>query len=145
MAASIGNAYDTTDGQQARLNTRQVSRYHWHTDCDRGTALAWMKASLATINSSISEGGANTVMEAIQLRVPVLATDIPGNRGFLGDDYDGYFETGRADQLADLMRRCLEAPEFVERLKIQLDRQRPLFSAQRESEQLSKLVSENHG
>ena len=145
MAASIGNAYDTTDGQQARLNTRQDTRYHWHTDCDRGTALAWMKASLATINSSISEGGANTVMEAIQLRVPVLATDIPGNRGFLGDDYDGYFETGQSDQLADLMRRCLEAPEFVERLKIQLDRQRPLFSAQRESEQLSKLVSENHG
>ena len=141
----IGNAYDTTDGQQARLNTRQDTRYHWHTDCDRGTALAWMKASLATINSSISEGGANTVMEAIQLRVPVLATDIPGNRGFLGDDYDGYFETGQSDQLADLMRRCLEAPEFVERLKIQLDRQRPLFSAQRESEQLSKLVSENHG
>ena len=88
MAASIGNAYDTTDGQQARLNTRQDTRYHWHTDCDRGTALAWMKASLATINSSISEGGANTVMEAIQLRVPVLATDIPGNRGFLGDGYD---------------------------------------------------------
>ena len=104
-----------------------------------------MKASLATINSSLSEGGANTVMEAIQLRVPVLATDIPGNRGFLGDDYDGYFETGRADQLAGLVRRCLEDPDFVERLKIQIDRQRPLFSAQRESEQLSKLVSENHG
>ena len=145
VAASIGNAYDTTDGQQARLNTRQDARYHWHTDCDRATALAWMKASLATINSSLSEGGANTVMEAIQLRVPVLATDIPGNRGFLGDDYDGYFETGRADQLAGLMRRCLEDPDFVERLKTQIDGQRPLFSAQRESKQLSKLVSENAG
>ena len=144
-AASIGNAYDVTDGQQALLNTRQDARYHWHTDCDRATALAWMKASLATINSSVSEGGANTVLEAIQLRVPVLATDIPGNRGFLGDDYAGYFETGQADELADLMRRCLEDPDFVEHLKRQLDGQRPLFSIQRESEQLSKLVSENHG
>jgi len=144
-AISIGNAYDVTDGQQALLNTRHDDRYHWHAGCDRATALAWMKASLATINSSISEGGANTVMEAIQLRIPVLATDIPGNRGFLGDSYDGYFETGRADQLADLMRRCLDDSGFVERLKIQLDGQRPLFSIQRESEQLSKLISENRG
>ena len=144
-AISIGNAYDVTDGQQALLNTRHDDRYHWHAGCDRATALAWMKASLATINSSISEGGANTVMEAIQLRIPVLATDIPGNRGFLGDSYDGYFETGRFDQLADLMRRCLDDSGFVERLKIQLDGQRPLFSIQRESEQLSKLISENRG
>jgi len=145
VAASIGNAYDVTDSQQALLNTRQDTRYHWHADCDRATALAWMKASLATINSSISEGGANTVMEAIQLRVPVLATDIPGNRGFLGDGYGGYFETSSSDQLADLMRRCVEDPSFVEQLKNHLDGQRPLFSIQRESQQLSTLVSGNHG
>ena len=142
IAASLGNAYDVTDGQQALLNARQDNRYQWHAGFDRKTALAWMNASLATINSSISEGGANTVIEAIQLRVPVLASRIPGNQGFLGDDYEGYFETGRSDQLADLMRRCLEQPDFVERLKIQLDRQRPLFSTKQESEQLSKLVSE---
>ncbi len=140
-AASIGNAYDVTDGQQALLNARQDARYQWHAGCDRPTALAWMQASLATINSSNSEGGANTVMEAIQLRVPVLATGIAGNRGFLGDDYDGYFETGREDQLAELMRRCLSDADFVERLKSQLDQRRPLFSIERESDQLSKLVS----
>lgn len=140
-AASIGNAYDVTDGQQALLNTRQDNRYFWHAGCDRKTALSWMKASLATINSSISEGGANTVLEAIQLRVPVLATDIPGNRGFLGDDYEGYFETGRADQLAKLMRCCLADADFVERLKTQLDGQRPLFSIERESERLSELIN----
>lgn len=141
LAASIGNAYDVTDGQQALLNARQDTRYRWQSGCDRKTALSWMKASLATINSSISEGGANAVLEAIQLRVPVLASDIPGNRGFLGDDYEGYFETGRADQLADLMRRCLEDADFVDRLKDQLDQQRPLFSIERESELLSDLVS----
>ena len=140
IAASIGNAYDVTDGQQALLNARQDARYRWQGGFDRKTALEWMDASLATINSSISEGGANTVIEAIQLRVPVLATNIPGNRGFLGDDYSGYFETGRSDQLAELMRRCLEQPDFVERLKTQLDRQRPLFSTERESEELASLL-----
>ena len=82
------------------------------------------------------------MIEAIQLRVPVLATNIPGNRGFLGDDYEGYFEIGRADQLAELMRRCLEQPDFVELLKTQLDQRRPLFSIERESAQLNKIVSE---
>ena len=143
IAASLGNAYDVTDGQQALLNARQDGRYRWHAGFDRKTALEWMNASLATINSSLSEGGANTVMEAIQLRVPVLATDIPGNRGFLGDDYEGYFETGRSDQLAELMSRCLEQTDFVERLKSQLDQRRPLFSIERESEQLSKLIGED--
>ena len=143
VAASLGNAYDVTDGQQALLNARQDARYQWHAGFDRKTALEWMKASLATINSSLSEGGANTVIEAIQLSIPVLATNIPGNRGFLGDDYKGYFETGRADQLAELMRRCLEQPDFVERLKTQLAQRRPLFSMERESEELSKLVDES--
>ena len=41
------------------------------------------------------------------------------------------------------MRRCLEEADFIEHLKLQLDGQRPLFSVERESEQLSKLVSEN--
>jgi len=113
VAASIGNAYDVTDSQQALLNARQDARYHWHAGCDRATALAWMQ------------------------------TDIPGNRGFLGDEYDGYFETGRSDQLANLMHRCLEEADFIEHLKLQLNGQRPLFSVERESEQLSKLVSEN--
>jgi len=140
-AASLGNAYDVTDGQQALLNVRHDDRYQWHTGFDRKTALEWMKASLATINSSLSEGGANTVIEAIQLRVPVLATNIPGNRGFLGDDYEGYFEPGSANQLAELMRRCLDQTDFVERLKTQLDQRRPLFSPKRESEQLGKLVA----
>ena len=141
IAASIGNAYDVTDGQQALLNARQDTRYRWHAGCDRKTALEWMSASLATINSSISEGGANAVLEAIQLNVPVLATKIPGNQGFLGDDYEGYFETGRPDQLAKLMERCLEDANFVERLKTQLGQRRPLFSIERESKELSKLVS----
>ena len=142
VAASIGNAYDVTDGQQALLNARQDARYQWHAGFDRKTALEWMKASLATINSSLSEGGANTVIEAIQLRVPVLATDIPGNRGFLGDDYEGYFEPGRSDQLAELMSRCLEQADFVEHLKTQLDQRRHLFSTERESQQLSELLKE---
>jgi glycosyltransferase involved in cell wall biosynthesis len=139
VAVSIGNAYDATDGQQARINARLDSRYQWIPDCDRPTAIAWTQASLATINSSISEGGANSVIEAILMGVPVLASKIQGNVGFLGDDYAGFFKTGCSDQLSILMRRCVEDQTFIESLQQQIKNRQHLFSEKREIAELNKL------
>ena len=50
------------------------------------------------------------IIEAVTSGVPVLASDISGNRGMLGDDYAGYFPAGDAAALARLIdrsaRRC---------------------------------------
>jgi glycosyltransferase involved in cell wall biosynthesis len=35
------------------------------------------------------EGGANVIIEAVMSGVPVLASDVGGNRGMLGEDYAG--------------------------------------------------------
>lgn len=140
VAMSLGVALDRTEGQQALLHQRQDTRYRWKDDCDRPTALAWMKRSIATINSSFSEGGANTVLEAIQLGVPVLASDIAGNRGFLGDDYDGYFESGNSDVLSSLMLRCLNDDDFRSRLIEQIAVRRTLFTSDSETKSLLKLL-----
>lgn len=144
-AVSIGNAYDATDGQQALINARLDPRYHWISGCDRPTAIAWTRASLATINSSISEGGANSVIEAILMGVPVLASKIEGNVGFLGNDYAGYFEAERSDQLAELMRRCLEDPEFLTLIRQQIKGRQHLFQEQREIIELKNLVEHHPG
>lgn len=143
IACSLGVALERTDGQQATLNAMHDSRYRWLSDCDRATALSWMRLSIATINSSWSEGGANTVLEAIQLGVPVLASDIAGNRGFLGDDYGGYFETDDHRRLARLMSRCLNEPDFRELLTQQIVARQPLFSRQNELEQLANLLADS--
>jgi glycosyltransferase involved in cell wall biosynthesis len=140
VALSLGVALDRTDGQQALIHLRQDARYRWQDDCDRAEALAWMKNSVATINSSFSEGGANSVLEAIQLGVPVLASNIAGNRGFLGDDYGGYFPSDDSAALARLMRRCLVEEQFRTDLKQQLLKRRVLFTSKRETESLRKLL-----
>jgi glycosyltransferase involved in cell wall biosynthesis len=51
------------------------------------------------------EGGANVIIEAVTSGVPVLASDIGGNRGMLGADYAGYFPVGDAAALARLIDR----------------------------------------
>jgi len=43
------------------------------------------------VNSSLSEGGmSNAVLEAMSRGVPVLASDIPGNRSIIQDGVDGF-------------------------------------------------------
>ena len=140
LAMSLGVELDRTEGQQALLHQRKDDRYRWLDDCDRPTALAWMRNSVATINSSFSEGGANTVLEAIQLGVPVLASDVVGNRGFLGDDYDGYFASDDAVGLASLMRRCLADQGFRNLLIEQIAARRPLFTIDSETKAWLKLL-----
>ncbi len=140
IAYSIGNALTDVDRDQALSNATADSRYRWLADCDRATALGWMQQSIATINTSLAEGGANTILEAIHLGVPVLASNIAGNRGLLGKDYEGLFESNNAAELAALMIRCLHEPSFLKKLCGQLEKRKPLFSQARETRSLEQLI-----
>jgi glycosyltransferase involved in cell wall biosynthesis len=60
--------------------------------------------------ASHMEGGANVIIEAVTSGVPVLASDIGGNRGMLGDDYPGLFAPGDAAALARLIERSATDP-----------------------------------
>jgi putative glycosyltransferase (TIGR04348 family) len=67
--------------------------------------------------SSIMEGGANVVIEAITNGIPVLASRMSGNVGMLGKDYPGYFEVGDHQALATLIKRCSEDKDFLDLLR----------------------------
>jgi glycosyltransferase involved in cell wall biosynthesis len=67
--------------------------------------------------SSIMEGGANVVIEAITNEIPVLASRMSGNVGMLGSDYPGYFEVGDHQGLAALVQRCVEDKNFLDLLR----------------------------
>ena len=90
--------------------------------------------------TSIMEGGANVIIEAVTSGVPVLASDISGNRGMLGDDYTGYFPVGDGAALAALIERVLADPAFYARLQQQCTARAPLFSPQQERASLLQLV-----
>jgi glycosyltransferase involved in cell wall biosynthesis len=63
------------------------------------------------------EGGANVVMEALALGVPVISTRIDGSVGILGDEYPGYFPFGDTASLQALIRRCATDETFYEELR----------------------------
>lgn len=62
-------------------------------------------------NGSLYEGQSNTIMEAMNSGIPVVATDIPGNRDLLRHGQTGYlYPTGEVAQLAKLTSKLLRDP-----------------------------------
>ena len=112
-------------------------RFQWLGSLPHADTMQWMKNSLVTLNTSVMEGGANSVGESIVLGVPVLASRIEGNIGMLGADYDGYFSAEPADgvqELADLMQRVLHDKAFLKHLQRQAQERSTKFT--RENEKL---------
>lgn len=117
-------------------------RYVWlenlpHTETRRRIAQAQ-----AMIISSVMEGGANVIIEAVTSGVPVLASRIPGNVGMLGRDYDGYFPPGDAAQLALMLERASRDDGFLAHLRQQCALRAPLFDPAREHAEVIRLVAE---
>ena len=70
----------------------------------------------AAINSSLSEGGmSNAVLEAMSQGIPVLATDIEGNRSVVTDGEDGFLFASEAEFL-DKAERLIRDPALCARL-----------------------------
>lgn len=68
-------------------------------------------------NGSLYEGQSNTILEAMQVGVPVLASDIPGNRELVRDGETGIlFPVGDVDRLMRLSNQLLDDSELRERL-----------------------------
>ncbi len=78
-------------------------RFQWLGERTRRETLRLCANSSCFVLSSKSEGCSNALCEALALGMPVLASDIAGNRGLLGGDFPGYFPVGDALALAALL------------------------------------------
>ena len=101
-----GAALDPNLGEQARATAATCPHYRWHGGVAHSDARHAMQRAHVLVHCSRMEGGAHVILEAVRGGTPVIASRIPGNIGMLGDDYDGYFETGDAGALVALLRRA---------------------------------------
>lgn len=116
-------------------------RYRWVGELAHWQALRLMARCHAMIISSRMEGGAHVVSEAIAQGVPVLASDIAGNRGMLGAGYDGYFPLEDESVLARLMARAGSDRAWLEHLRRQVVARQPLIHPQREVQSWQQLLA----
>jgi putative glycosyltransferase (TIGR04348 family) len=136
----IGGALESPLGQAATATAAVNPRYQWLGNLPHGSTRQRLARSHAMAICSLMEGGANVIIEAVTCGVPVLASDISGNRGMLGDDYAGYFPVGDAAALARLIDRTVQEPDFHACLKAQCAARAILFAPDTERACLLDLV-----
>jgi putative glycosyltransferase (TIGR04348 family) len=136
----VGAALDAQLGALARQTAASCPHYQWLDTLPHQQTLAQLTQCDLMVLSSAMEGGANVIIEAVVAGVPVLASDIAGNRGMLGADYGGYFPVGDARALAALIARAQCDPAFLGGLKRQCQARAPLFSPARERTLVCELV-----
>lgn len=112
----LGSALDPELGAAAERETRDNPRYRWAGERSRRDSLCILARSRLMLSTSLQEGGANAVSEALALDVPILATEVDGTLGLLGTDHPGLFPPGDAAALTLLLNRAEREPEFLAQL-----------------------------
>ncbi len=92
-------------------------RFEWLGEVDAFEAVELLAGASIVACTSLLEGGANVVSEAIAMGVPVVGTDIDGNRGLLGDDHPGLVPVGDVEAMSELLQQLEASPQQLDALR----------------------------
>jgi len=138
----VGGAHSPRWAARAKAEMKRNPRYVWRGEVTGAEVRYLLARARALVLSSLSEGGANVISEAVAAGVPVLASRIDGSLGLLGHDYPGYFPVGDTATLARLLRRIETEPKFLDRLRAAIARRSDLFRPAREVAAWKALLDE---
>ena len=138
----IGRPYDEALAEKAVSENSENPRYRWLGETPRWKARRLLARSRLLAQTSVIEGGANVVSEALASGVPVVASRIPGNVGMLGEDYPGYYPVGDEAALARLLHRAEIDDGFYQTLEARCESRRHLVLPELEREALGSLIRE---
>lgn len=137
-----GGVLDAELAREAEAEQRRNPRYVWLGDLSHERALRLLAGSHLLAVTSVLEGGANVVSEAIATGVPILSTLIPGSIGILGPDYPGYFPVGDTRALCNSMHRAETDPAFYSELSRRISDLMVVVEPKRERESWNALLAE---
>lgn len=138
----LGKAHDEAWARDARAEAAGNHRFVWRGEVPGWQVRRQFARSHAMVISSVMEGGANIVSEAIVCGVPVIASQIDGNIGLLGADYEGYYPAKDEVVLAALLQRAENEPEFLKTLERQCRAKNKLFTPAREKAAWQALLKD---
>lgn len=138
----LGSALSDDMAATAELAQSRLPRWHWAGEVPHRTVLRRLARAHLMVISSVMEGGANVICEALAAEVPVLASHMPGNIGMLGEDYPGYFPVGDERRLAKLLSMAENDPDFYADLLSHGRIRRALMRPEQEASRLRQAVAE---
>lgn len=138
----VGGALSKAMAREARAWMKREPRYRWLEEVPRWRALQVLARSRLMIVSSLMEGGANVICEALAAGVPVIASRISGNVGMLGAAYPGYYALGNERALARLISRAERDERYYGALERACASRAPLVLPEREKAALAALIAE---
>lgn len=123
-----GRALDDVSRAAAEAEQAANARYRWLGELAPAPSRSLIARSRLLVLTSVMEGGANVLGEAIVSGTPVVASRIPATVSALGDRYPGLFPVGDTAALTRLLLRAEREPSFLARLRRETRARRPLFS-----------------
>jgi putative glycosyltransferase (TIGR04348 family) len=136
----VGKALSDGLAAAAAQEAAENPRFRWIGEQPRERTAEILIRSRVLVLSSLLEGGANVVSEAVVSGVPVIATDIPCMRGLLGHDYPGLFPVMDTGSLAGLLLRAESDQKFYAELADRCWRESYKFDPALEEESLKMLI-----
>ena len=136
-----GRAFDRSWVEAAENEEKVNPRYHWHRELDRDAALRLLATGHVLACTSLAEGGANVVTEAIAVGVPVIGTRIEGHTGLLGADHPGLIPVGDELALTDLLTQLEHDRPLLDELRRRTDQLRPITEPAAERLALASVIA----
>jgi len=136
-----GRALSSDWEAAARDEERKNLRYEWLGDLPHDAAMHLLSGSRYLVLSSLMEGGASVIAEAVVCGVPVLCSKIPGNVGMLGPSYRGYFPPRGLRELVDMLHLLESTPRMHEDLRRNIFALQPRFSPENERASWHRLLT----
>jgi putative glycosyltransferase (TIGR04348 family) len=115
-------------------------RYRWLGEISPLAARRLIARSHLMVLTSVMEGGANVLGEAIVCGTPIVASRIPASVAALGPRYPGLFPVGDTAALARLLARAEREPAFLARLTKETRARRTLFTPSEEKAALRAVL-----
>jgi putative glycosyltransferase (TIGR04348 family) len=138
----VGKALSDDMAVRAQVEMAENPRYHWLGELPRWQALRVLARCQILVLSSLTEGGANVISEALAVDVPIVASRIAGSIGLLGEAYPGYFPVEDTIALARLLARAESDGDFYQELHAWCTRLAPLVDPARELQTWARLLQE---
>ena len=123
----FGMAHTPPWAEKARDEEKRNPRFHWKGEVPFWQVRREFQKTHVMVISSLNEGGANVVSEAMVAGVPVIASDIPGNTGLLGADYPGVFPVRDTKALREMLLKAEVDPSFLADLTRRCEKRAPMF------------------